>query len=81
MKKKSVLRGQKFSFLNIFQIFFRNELHAPFLPYFDTQHPMCIIIILFVEGSNGGPKTLKKKNTVLAVPKVLLEGASAKNVG
>ena len=28
--------------LNIFQNFVRNKLHTPFLPYFDTQHLICI---------------------------------------
>ena len=37
---------------------FRNELHAPFLPYFGTQHSICdfFYFILFVWGSQKSEK-------------------------
>ena len=48
----------------IFEYFPKNsikiELRTPFLPYFDTQHLIWEILILFV----GGPKTLQKINDI-----------------
>ena len=41
-------------FLNIFHHFFRNELHTPFLPYYDTQHSLCEKIVCM-----GVPEGLK----------------------
>jgi len=46
----------KSSFLNILKNSLRNELHAPFLPYFDTQHSICEIFTLLLSVCRGVPK-------------------------
>ena len=40
-------------FLGHMQETFNNELHPPFLPYFDTQHLIFEIFSLFVRGSKN----------------------------
>ena len=46
------------NFLIFSNNFFRNELHSPFLPYFDTQHLICKKLIMFI----GGSQNCNKKN-------------------
>ena len=48
---------------------FRNELHEPFLPYFDTQHLICKKFNFVCRGVQG-----EKHYFVLGVPKVLYRG-------
>ena len=43
---------------------FRNEVHTPFLPYFDTQHLMCKNLHFVRRGVSGGPRTKKKFNDI-----------------
>ena len=42
---------------------FRNELNAPFLPYFDTQHLIRKKLFMFVVGSQGA-QNYKKINDI-----------------
>ena len=51
----------KILIFNICQKFFRNGLHTPFLPCFDTKHSIYEILFFFIlfVGRSRGPKTLK----------------------
>ena len=52
---------------------FINELHTPLLPYFNTQHLICDIFIMFVGGSKGHPqKMLDKVTNVHGLPEDFL---------
>ena len=55
---------QNLTFLILSQNSFRNELHAPFLTYFDTQHLIYKKLIMFIGGVSGGPKTVIKKGMI-----------------
>ena len=59
--KISKIQNQNLHFWIFSKTSFRNELHTPFLPYFDTQHSICKILtflLLVVWGSQGVPKIL-----------------------
>ena len=59
------IEDQNLNFLILSQHSFRNELHAPFLPYFDTQHLICKKnLIMFIGGSRGSQNCHKKMNDI-----------------